>query len=87
MKTLKTTEFNNDIDSYLNEAENEGIIIQNNKGLSYILIPIEEEKEGFYLNDAQKKSINEALKSIEEGKIYTHKEAMNFLKTRHPNYF
>jgi hypothetical protein len=40
-----------------------------------------------YSNKSQKKYIYEALKSIEEGKIYTHKEAMNILKTRHPNYF
>lgn len=39
------------------------------------------------LTDAQKRVIDEGLKSLEQGKSYTHSEVMKETKERYPNLF
>ena len=39
------------------------------------------------LNDAQKKAIDEALESVNSGRVYSHDAAMKKLKEKHPKYF
>lgn len=87
MKTVSVTEFRSNLKKYLEVAEKERLVIYRSKGSSFVIVPLEEEKEEYLLNDKQKKAINQALESVANGKVYSHEEAMNLLKSKHPKYF
>lgn len=86
MKTVSVTEFRSNIKRYLDIAQEEKLVIHRSKGSSFVIVPLEEEKEEL-LSDAQKKAIDEALESVNSGRVYSHDAAMKKLKEKHPKYF
>jgi PHD/YefM family antitoxin component YafN of YafNO toxin-antitoxin module len=86
MKTVSVTEFRSNIKRYLDIAQEEKLVIHRSKGSSFVIVPLEEEKEEL-LSDAQKKAIDEALESVNSGRVYSHAAAMKKLKEKHPKYF
>jgi DNA-binding NarL/FixJ family response regulator len=88
MIAINVTEFRGNIKKYLKAAENEKLIIHSAKGKAYAIVPVEEiEKSTFILSKEQKKAIDQALNDVLSGKVFSHKEAMEKIKTRHPKYF
>ena len=87
MKTVSISEFRKNIKRYLDIAQDEKVVIHRSKGTSFVIVPLDDEKEDVLLNDSQKKAIDDALKSVAEGKVYTNEEAMKMLKEKHPKYF
>ena len=87
MKTVSVTEFRSNIKRYLDIAQEEKLVIHRSKGSSFVIVPLEDEKDDLILNDAQKKAIDEALEDVANGRVHSHEQAMNILKTRHPKYF
>ena len=87
MKTVSVTEFRSNIKRYLDIAQEEKLVIHRSKGSSFVIVPLEDEKDDLILSDAQKKAIDEALDSVTKGRVYSHKEAMGKIKSKHPKYF
>ena len=87
MKNVSVTEFRSNIKRYLDIAQEEKLVIHRSKGSSFVIVPLEDEKEDLILNDAQKKAIDEALESVNSGRVYSHAAAMKKLKEKHPKYF
>ena len=88
MIAINVTEFRGNMKKYLEAAENEKLIIHSAKGKAYAIVPIEEIEESiFTLSQEQKKAIDQALNDVKSGKVFSHKEAMEKIKSRHPKYF
>jgi predicted transcriptional regulator len=87
MKTISVSEFRGNIKKYLDIAQEEKILIHRGKGKTYAIIPIDEIDENIILSEKQKKGIDEALESIAIGKIFSHQEAMEKIKSKYPKYF
>ena len=87
MKTVSVTEFRSNIKRYLDIAQEEKLVIHRSKGSSFVIVPLEDEKDDLILNDAQKKAIDEALEDVKNGRVSSHEEAMRKIKSRHPKYF
>ncbi len=45
------------------------------------------DKKVSLLSVAQKIAIDEALEDVANGRVHSHEQAMNILKTRHPKHF
>jgi predicted transcriptional regulator len=86
MKTVSVTEFRSNIKRYLDIAQEERVVIHRSKGKSFILVPLDQEKEDDVLTVAQKTAIDEALESVANGKIFTHNEAMDKINAKRPNF-
>ena len=56
MKTVSVTEFRSNIKRYLDIAQEEKLVIHRSKGSSFVIVPLEDDKDDLILNDAQKKS-------------------------------
>lgn len=87
MKTVSVTEFRSNIKRYLDIAQEEKLVIHRSKGSSFVIVPLEDEEESSILSDAQKKAIDEALEDVANGRVHSHAQVMDLLKTRHPKYF
>lgn len=88
MIAINVTEFRGNVKKYLTASESEKVIVHNAKGKAYAIVPIEEvEKTPFVLSPEQKKAIDVALDDIANGRVHSHKEAMEIIKSRHPKYF
>jgi PHD/YefM family antitoxin component YafN of YafNO toxin-antitoxin module len=88
MIAINVTEFRGNVKKYLAAAENEKVIVHNAKGKAYAIVPIEEMEESpFSLSPEQKKAIDQALDDVANGRVHTHKDAMEIIKSRHPKYF
>lgn len=88
MIAINVTEFRGNMKKYLEVAENEKLIIHSAKGKAYAIVPVEEVEESpFSLSPEQKRAIDEALDDVANGRIFSHKEAMDKIKSRHPKYF
>ncbi|WP_035676028.1 type II toxin-antitoxin system Phd/YefM family antitoxin [Flavobacterium frigidarium] len=88
MIAINVTEFRGNMKKYLEAAENEKLIIHSAKGKAYAIVPIEEIEESiFTLSQEQKEAIDQALNDVTSGKVFSHKEAMEKIKSRHPKYF
>jgi PHD/YefM family antitoxin component YafN of YafNO toxin-antitoxin module len=87
MKTVSVTEFRSNIKKYLEIALEEKVVIHRSKGTSFVIVPLDDKNEESLLNNSQEQAINEALESVEKGSVYTHENAMQILKERHPKYF
>jgi PHD/YefM family antitoxin component YafN of YafNO toxin-antitoxin module len=86
MKTVSVTEFRSNIKRYLDIAQEERVVIHRNKGNSFVLVPLDQEKEEDILTVAQKNAIDEALESVGNGKVFSHKEAMDKINAKRPNF-
>jgi PHD/YefM family antitoxin component YafN of YafNO toxin-antitoxin module len=86
MKTVSVTEFRSNIKRYLDIAQEERVVIHRSKGKSFILVPLDQEKEDDVLTVAQKIAIDEALESVANGKIFTHNAAMDKINAKRPNF-
>ena len=53
MKTVSVTEFRSNIKRYLDIAQEEKLVIHRSKGSSFVIVPLEDEKDDLILNDAQ----------------------------------
>ena len=87
METVSVTEFRSNIKRYLDIAQEEKLVIHRSKGSSFVIVPLEDEEEKSILSDAQKKAIDEALEDVANGRVHSHAQAMDLLKTRHSKYF
>lgn len=86
MKTVSVTEFRSNIKRYLDIAQEERVVIHRSKGSSFVLVPLDQEKEEDVLTVAQKNAIDEALDSVANGKVFSHKEAMDKINAKRPNF-
>ena len=86
MKTVSVTEFRSNIKRYLDIAQEERVVIHRSKGNSFVLVPLDQEKEEDILNVAQKIAIDEALESVANGNVFSHKEAMDKINAKRPNF-
>lgn len=86
MKTVSVTEFRGNIKKYLDIAQEERVVIHRSKGNSFVLVPLDQEKEDDFLNVAQKKAIDEALESVANGNVFSKKEAMDKINAKRPNF-
>ncbi len=87
MKTVSVTEFRNNIKRYLDIAQEEKLVIHRSKGSSFVVIPLDQENEETLLSDAQQKAIDTALVDVANGNVFSHKDALEKLKSKHPKYF
>lgn len=92
MIAINVTEFRGNMKKYLKIAESEKVIIHNAKGKAYAIVPVEEVEEKPFnassvLSPEQNKAIDEALEDVRNGRVYSHENAMETLKSRHPKYF
>jgi PHD/YefM family antitoxin component YafN of YafNO toxin-antitoxin module len=88
METVSVTEFRSNIKRYLDIARDEELVIYRSKSESFVVTPLRKtDKKISLLNTAQKKAIDEALEDVANGRVHSHEQAMNILKTRHPKYF
>ncbi len=87
MKTVSVTEFRSNIKRYLDIAQEEKLVIHRSKGSSFVVIPLDQENENTLLSDAQQKAIDAALVDVTNGNVYSHKDALEKLKSKHPKYF
>lgn len=86
MKTVSATEFRSKIKRYLDIAQEERVVIHRSRGTSFVLVPIDQEKEEDVLTVVQKNAIDEALDSVAYGKVFSHKEAMDKINAKRPNF-
>ena len=86
MKTVSVTEFRSNIKRYLDIAQEERVVIHRSKGNSFVLVPLDQEKEEDVLTVAQKMAIDEALESVSNGKVFSHKEAMDKINAKCPDF-
>src|SRR6478609_2963306 len=86
MKTVSVTEFRSNIKRYLDIAQEERVVIHRSKGNSFVLVPLDQEKEEDVLTVAQKMAIDEALESVSNGKVFSHKEAMDKINAKRPDF-
>jgi PHD/YefM family antitoxin component YafN of YafNO toxin-antitoxin module len=86
MKTVSVTEFRSNIKRYLDIAQEERVVIHRSKGKSFMLVPLDQEKEEDVLTITQKNAIDEALESVANGKVFAHKEAMDKINSKRPNF-
>lgn len=82
MKTVSVTEFRSNIKRYLDIAQEERVVIHRSKGSSFVLVPLDQEREEDVLTLAQKMAIDEALESVANGKIFSHKEAVEKINAK-----
>lgn len=87
MKTVSVTEFRSNIKRYLDIAQEEKLVIHRSKGSSFVVIPLDQENEETLLSDAQQKAIDTALVDVANGNVFSHKDALEKLKSKHPKYF
>ena len=87
MKTVSVTEFRGNIKKYLDIAEAEKLVIHRSKGRSFVVVPLENEEEESLLSDAQKKAIDKALDDAANGRVHSHEQAMEQIKSKFPKYF
>lgn len=87
MKTVSVTEFRSNIKRYLDIAQEEKLVIHRSKGSSFVVIPLDQENEETLLSDAQQKAIDAALVDVANGNVFSHKDALEKLKSKHPIYF
>lgn len=86
MKTVSVTEFRSNIKRYLDIAQEERVVIHRSKGKSFVLVPLDQEKEEDILTVAQKKAIDEALESVSNGNVFSHKEAIAKINAKRPGF-
>jgi len=87
MKTVSVTEFRQHIKKYLEIAESERLVIHRNKGISFVITPLFQEKEETILNPEQKQAIEQAIEQVKRGQVLSHEEAMGTIKSKHSKYF
>ncbi|MDO9039267.1 MAG: type II toxin-antitoxin system Phd/YefM family antitoxin [Lutibacter sp.] len=87
MQTVSVTEFRGNIKKYLELAEKEKLVIHRNKGVSFVLTPLNDNDEDTLLSDAQKKAIDKGLEAISKGKVMADAEARKKIKEKYPNFF
>ncbi|WP_269225144.1 type II toxin-antitoxin system Phd/YefM family antitoxin [Flavobacterium eburneipallidum] len=86
MKTVSVTEFRSNIKRYLDIAQEERVVIHRSKGNSFVLVPLDQEKEEDVLNLAQKMAIDKALESVANGKVFSHKEALDKINAKRSDF-
>lgn len=88
METVSVTEFRNNIKRYLDIARDEELLIYRSKNESFVVVPLNKmDKKVSLLSAAQKTAIDKALDDVANSRVYSHEQAMNMLKTKHPKYF
>jgi hypothetical protein len=74
--------------SYIASVEDDSIIDKFLNLVNSVDSNLKEKPEGILnLSDQQKKGIDNGLKDIEEGNVFSYKEVMAELKQRNPKYF
>ena len=86
MKTVSVTEFRSNIKRYLDIAQEERVVIHRSKGNSFVLVPLDQEKEEDVLTVAQKNAIDEALESVANGNVFSQKEALDRINAKRPDF-
>ena len=61
-------------------------MIHRSKGNSFVLVPLDQEKEEDVLTVAQKNAIDEALESVANGNVFSQKEALDRINAKRPDF-
>ncbi len=88
METVSVTEFRSNIKRYLDIARDEELVIYRSKSESFVITPLKKmDKKVSLLSAEQKTAIDEALEDVANGRVHSHEQAMEKIKSRFPKYF